>query len=346
MLKNVYKSTFLRFWGTGFLCMMCIFSYETLNAQAPARVAQPPRPATYTTLAAPAPYAAAPVQTASVPRTAPTVVPLRPTHVHKIINPQAEKPAVASTSTKTRGEIIQKIPFQRMTVDAQQKVRGVLSDITMYRRLPVETVPCEEDMYVFLTKHPDVVVNIWEVLQVSSIRLKEIGPERFYMEDQAGTQGTMECIYRADNFMIIYVSGTYEGPPFPTKVSGSGVMILQHEPIIGPAGEKLVAIRLDSFIKIHNGTVDFLAKTFQGPLGKVADSNMNQTVGFIGALTRTIYQDGESVQRVAPQLKHVRPEVRQEFASLTGTIIKRREQELFGGPLPVAVQPSQGEWMR
>lgn len=371
MLKKAFPHPANRFFQTGILVFICIISYESLTAQetpmrsvlvpaaetgtitpaAPARLTPPPRTISPAGQAIPHPPAAAHVNVHAQPPINPlppavprSVAPPRPKQAQKIINPRTETLDKASTSAKTRAEIIQKIPFQQMTIDAQQKVRSVLSDITMYRRLPVETVLCEEDMYVFLTKHPDVVVNMWEVLKVSNIRLRETGPERFYMEDQAGTQGTIECVYRTNNFQVIYVNGTYEGPPFPSKVVGSGVMILQYEPISGPAGENMVAIRLDSFIKIHNGAVDFLAKTFQGPLGKVADSNLNQTVGFIAALTRTIYQDGDSVRRVGPQLKHVRPEVREEFSFLTGQIMKRQEIERFGGPLPVAVGPSSGEW--
>lgn len=375
MFKKAFQNPAIRFFQVSFLFFTCLISHGNLTAQerptrsilvpatetrtvtpaTPARMTPPPRTISPASPATPHPPAARQVNVHVQPAitpiapAAPQVTPQvtsapRPKQAQKIINPRTENPEKASTSTKTRAEIIQKIPFQKMTPDAQQKVRSVLSDITMYRRLPVETVLCEEDMYVFLTKHPDVVVNLWEVLKVSNIRLREIGPERFYIEDQAGTQGTMECVYRTNNFLMVYVNGTYEGPPFPSKVVGSGVIILQYEPISGPAGENMVAIRLDSFIKIHNGAVDFLAKTFQAPLGKVADGNLNQTVGFLAALTRTIYQDGESVQRVGPQLKNVRPNVREEFSSLTVQIMKRQEIERFGGPLPVAVSPSHGEW--
>ena len=264
-------------------------------------------------------------------------------HQLSIIDTRTEDAIKASVSAKTRDEIIRKIPLRQMPAASRQKVQDVLSNITMYRRLPLQTITSEEDIYQFLCRHPDIVVNIWEVMKVGQIQLKELDENRFFLEDNAGTRGIIECLHRGENLQVIYVSGSYEGIPFPSKVHGQGVLILQQEPMADAHGEPRLAIRVDSFIHIQNGAVDFLAKTFQSPVGKIADNNNQQIVGFVGALSRTMWHNSENVRQVAPMLTRVRPEVRREFAELTGKVADRMVIKIFEEMVPVA-GGAEGEW--
>ncbi|MDO4584627.1 MAG: hypothetical protein Q4D62_11055 [Planctomycetia bacterium] len=248
-------------------------------------------------------------------------------------------PLQADTGKAMRKKAAQEIPWQELSPQVREKVRSVLSNQSMYRRLPIQTVPCEEDLFEFITRHPDVVVNLWQVMEISKIQLKEIGTDKFYMEDQAGTRGIMECIYRGNRYMLIHVLGTYEGVPFPRKVTGSGVLILQYLPVVNTAGQKQLAIRLDAFMQIDNNGVDFLARTFQPMVGKVADNNFCQTVGFMGVLSRTVCYNGRGMKEFSQRLDKVRPEVREAFGNLSLAIYLRTEQQWQShGPLPVPVE--------
>jgi hypothetical protein len=66
-----------------------------------------------------------------------------------------------------------------------------------------------------------------------------------------------------------------------------------------------------------------LTKTFQPAVGKVADNNFLQTVGFLGSLSRTAETNTRSVQRLAQKLNGVQPEVREEFTVLAGQVAQR-----------------------
>ena len=242
----------------------------------------------------------------------------------------------ASASQKSRKEILGKIPFKRLTPDAQQKVLDVLKNVSMYRRLPVQIVPCEKVLYDFMTYHPDTMVNIWELMGVSQMMLRQVGPDIFYMEDQAGTRGQIECLYRSPELMLIYVYGTYEGVPFPKKVSGSGLMVLQNQQVKSTLGEKLLAIRLDAFMQIENNGVETLAKTFQPLVGNVADNNLNQVAGFLGRLSETAVENGLGVAHMARRLERVAPEVREEFAEVALLIAGRSTPMNTPAPMPLA----------
>ncbi|MDO4575955.1 MAG: hypothetical protein Q4D98_12160 [Planctomycetia bacterium] len=242
-------------------------------------------------------------------------------------------PNRASTSVKVRNEVVRQLPYRELSSESQQKVRSVLKDISMYRRLPVQTVVCEEDLFEFITRHPDVLTNLWEVMNISKIRMKEVGPDQFYLEDNAGTRGMIECLYRGDRYLLIHVLGSYEGAPFPKQVKGSGLLVLQYLPTTNEMGQQLLSVRMDAFMQIENMGVDALAKTFGPLVGKVGDHNFVQTVGFLGVLSRTVCYNGDGVRQVATQLKSVRPEVSERFGTLSMQICDRVERQR--GPLPV-----------
>ncbi|MBR0192846.1 MAG: hypothetical protein IJQ31_12370 [Thermoguttaceae bacterium] len=241
-----------------------------------------------------------------------------------------------SVSNKTKKEILRQIPFKTLSPEAQERVRQVVSTTTMYRRLPVEVVPCEKEMYDFMTRHPETMVNIWELMGVSKMKLVELKPGTFYLEDGAGTRGKAEYLYKSPDMLILYVFGTYEGIPFPKKVRGSGLIILQNQQLKDANGKNFLAVRLDAFMQIENEGVEALAKTFQPLVGKVADHNLNQIVGFLGELSETTLKNGIGVANMARRLNHLSPEVQEEFAEVALLTSTRSSQPTT---MPLQYQP-------
>lgn len=241
-----------------------------------------------------------------------------------------------SISNKTKKEILKQIPFKTLSPEAQERVRQVVSTTTMYRRLPIEVVPCEKEMYDFMTRHPETMVNIWELMGVSKMTLMEIKPGTFYLEDGAGTRGKAEYLYKSPDMLILYVFGTYEGIPFPKKVSGSGLIILQNQQLKDASGKNFLAVRLDAFMCIDNEGVEALAKTFQPLVGKVADHNLNQIVGFLGELSETTLKNGIGVANMARRLHHLSPEVQEEFAEVA---LLTSTRSMKSTTMPLQYQP-------
>lgn len=241
-----------------------------------------------------------------------------------------------SVSNKSKKEILSQIPFKTLSPEAQGRVRQVVTSSTMYRRLPIQVVPCEKEMYDFMTRHPETMVNIWELMGVSKMTLMEIKPGTFYLEDGAGTRGKAEYLYKSPDMLILYVFGTYEGIPFPKKVRGSGLIILQNQQLKDSSGKNFLAVRLDAFMQIENDGVEALAKTFQPLVGKVADHNLNQIVGFLGELSETTLKNGVGVANMARRLHHISPEVQEEFAEVALLTSTRSTQPTT---IPLQYQP-------
>src|SRR5262245_27369560 len=88
---------------------------------------------------------------------------------------QAAKPLGASTSRAARAEAMRAIPQDKLDETARRKVSYVLSDISIYRRMPTQVIRCDPDLYVFMVNHPHIAVNMWEVLEVSQLSLEPTG---------------------------------------------------------------------------------------------------------------------------------------------------------------------------
>ena len=101
------------------------------------------------------------------------------------------------------------------------KVAAVLDNVTLYRRMPLsDLVPCDPDLYLFVVRHPDVIVNIWEVLGVAQLQLRQTGPDEFRADEQEGTSAKLQFLYHTRDTHVIYGEWQYTGTMLPRTVKG------------------------------------------------------------------------------------------------------------------------------
>ena len=240
----------------------------------------------------------------------------------------------ATSSRAARQNAQEAIPYARLDPQAQAKVRSVLADVTFFRRLPIRQIQCDPEFYLFLVQHPDVVVNIWEVLGVSHLAMRRHSPDTYQVTDDIGTVGTLEILYRSRDLQLAYVDGTYNGPMFGHRIRGRGIMLLRSHYAREADGRCLITSQLDAFMNIEPGGAEFLTKTFQPVVGKIADTNFQQSVGFLACLCRTAEVNQAGMARLAAKLGRVPPEVRQRLAELSQLAAQRASQISAPGDVP------------
>lgn len=235
-------------------------------------------------------------------------------------------PNHADTSRSARESAVQTIPFERLDTDARNKVNWVLANTSVFRRMPARVVQSDPDLYLFLVRHPDVVVNVWEVLGMSRLSVRQAGPDLYQVSDDAGTTGSLEFLYRGADTHVAYVEGIYKGGTLTRQIHGRGLMVLKSGYMRQEDGRYYVTSRLDAFLNVEPGGVEFLTKTFQPMVGKVADLNFTQAVGFLGSMSRTAEVNNRGMQRLAKRLVRVQPDVRDQFAALANQVSQRAAQ--------------------
>ncbi len=228
-----------------------------------------------------------------------------------------------TTSDAARQDAIRGIPLEKLDSVGRGKVQSVLANVSLFRRMPMRRIECEPDLYLFLVRHPDVVINIWELMKVSRLQMRQIGPDRFQITESAGTVADAEVLYSSRDTHLVYAEGVYHGPLFARAMRGRGLLLLKTGYARDSAGRCHVTSRLDSFVSIEPIAVELLTKTIQPIVGKTADSNFVQTLNFVGSLSRTIEVNSRGVQRMAGRLEHVSPQVRSQFAGLAAQLAQK-----------------------
>ena len=229
----------------------------------------------------------------------------------------------ANTSRAAREEALRAMPLARLDRDARTKASAVIKNVSIYRRLPVQTIDCDPELYAFLMRHPEVVVNLWQVMGITRMQLDPLDPTRYKVADGEGTKGQMEYLFTSGNVNVIYSEGTYDGPLYPRTVRGKCLMLLRSDYRRGANGRYSIVTQLDTFLAVDNLGVEVLAKTFQPLIGKAADHNFTETATFVSNLSRTAETNEDGLLRLGRKLNRVDATTRERFLELVSAVPQR-----------------------
>ena len=244
----------------------------------------------------------------------------RPVSAASPLLPRKSLLAAADTSNNARLEALKSIPLDKLDPADRAKVVSVLSNVSVFRRMPLKVIDCDPDMYLFLIRHPDVVVNIWELLKISNLRMRQTGKERFTLSEPVGATISLEFVHQRHDIHVIYGEGTYRGPLLARPVIGRGVLVLKTGYVRETNGRYYITNRLDCFLSVKPVGAELLTKTVSPLVGKTADNNFVQTAAFLGSISRTAELNSRSIRMLAYKLDGVRPTVRAQLAILADVV--------------------------
>ncbi|MFT5525764.1 MAG: hypothetical protein ACI9HK_003734 [Pirellulaceae bacterium] len=237
----------------------------------------------------------------------------------------------SSTSRQAREAAIRAIPFKELTKETQQKLWKVVSNPSMYRRMPTEVIDCDPQMHLFLVRYPEVIVSIWEMMQISSVDLVRTGKYTFEADDGAGTTADIELVYGTDDMHIYFAKGSYEGNLFRSTLDGDCVVMLRSTRGRQQNGRPAISNQMDVFVRIDNSALDLVTKTLSPLVGKTADYNFRETTRFVGRISHEAERDGMGVEQMANRLPNLAPTVRTAFGNVAVSVYERGK--LGGGQI-------------
>ena len=229
----------------------------------------------------------------------------------------------AQAAPQESGEAITKIPWDDLSPQAKGRIKGVVSQHSVFWRLPQQRVYSDPEMFSFLVEHPDIVVAFWEKLGVTQISLREQKDGRFLMKECTGTTAIAEVIYRSKDICIVHGRGQYLGPFLAKAYNGDAILVLRSRFQRDENEEPYVVCDLDAFVRIDNVGADLFARLFATSLGKIADSNFEQTVAFVSHVSQAASMNPESVKNLGWKLNEVREDVRGDFEGVVERVAMR-----------------------
>jgi hypothetical protein len=228
----------------------------------------------------------------------------------------------ATTSAVARQEALAAIPLNQLAAPYRALVREVIDNPTLYRRMPTGIVDCYPEFFTYFAQNPEALVAIWQQLGVSRVQLERIEPQKFRLLDGNGTTGELvivheQCQPRAQNHIVMFADGRYEGKPFARPVTARCVILLRSGSFTETNDRDYVAARLDSFIKFDRPGLELAAKVVHPWVGNTADRNFTDTIRFLGNLSLTAEHRPESIEKLAGDLKQLDQPRRDSLVQVT-----------------------------
>lgn len=233
-----------------------------------------------------------------------------------------------SSSRETKAAAIRSLPMQQLTPEASQRIRSVVDDVSYFRRMPAQTVESDPDMFRFLVRHPEVVVNIWDLMGITKVSLGRVGEYQLVGDDGAGTTCKLDLVYGSDSLHIYHSDGSYEGNLWPRELKGQCVVALYNRPIKLPDGRPGMVAWMDAFMRLENAGADLVVKTLGPLVAKTADQNFIECASFLSQISQTARVNPQGLQQVASRLNKIPPDVRSEFIKTSALVSMRSSQPI------------------
>ncbi len=244
--------------------------------------------------------------------------------------PSAEALAQASTGRESAQEALAKIPWKALSPSAREKLVALSKNPTIYRRLPMGGGYCNPELFDFFLTHPHAVVGLWRQMGYDDVAMAQIGPNLYSVREKTGTVGRAQILYQDNELTLVYCNGKYQGPIVPRSLDGEMFLVLQTRYTEDPTGRPIVVCRLDAFVDLKNPGADVLARAFSGALGKLADSNFEQTLAFIDNVSQTAEAEPGVLSGSIAGLSELSPEEKRLFAAKTSEIARQAQLRARG----------------
>lgn len=227
-----------------------------------------------------------------------------------------EQVAPPDTSRNARLEATRRLPLDRLDAQTRQRIAEIVERPTLYRRMPIERIPCDPSLFVFLVRYPEVVVNMWELMGATKIRCRRIDDYMVDADDGSGTLTRIELVYGTPNVHLLYAEGEYSGPLMSRRVTGRCVLALQSSYQQARDGRSLVTSEMDVFLNLEGLGAEVVAKTLHPVMGKTADHNFAESAKFIEQVSEQAALNNDAMQDLADRLTRIRPDVRKKFVEV------------------------------
>lgn len=233
----------------------------------------------------------------------------------------ADAASAGSSSRQAREDAQRAIPWANLSRSDQRSVQYVVRKASLFRRTPTHAFDCDPQVFSFLAQHPEVVVNVWNLMGVSKLSLARTGDQQYQAADSAGTHGALRVVYSSyepdgANTIVALADGAYHTAPMREPLKAHCVLVLRSASRRETDDRTYVTARLDSFVRFERVGADLVAKTLRPLLVKSADHNFTETMKFVSTFSRTAEQRPEGLVNLASKLERVDPATRAELAHL------------------------------
>jgi hypothetical protein len=237
----------------------------------------------------------------------------------------AERPPVppGQSSRELRAAAIASLPATRLTPEAKLRINNIVEKPTLFRHLPTQAVDCDPELFLYIARHPEVLVGIWDVMGVTQVHCERLDEYRLKARDGSGTTCTVDLVYGDRSTHVYVADGFYDGKLVAAPLTGKGVFVLRTRFETRADGLTTVYGSLDCFVQLDNIGADLIARTFGPLIGRTADNNFAETARFIGQIGSTARTNPQGLEELASGLPQVSEKTRRGFVEVIRDVDQR-----------------------
>lgn len=228
-----------------------------------------------------------------------------------------------NSSREARDSAVQGIPYNQLTSQAAGKIRAVVEHSSFFRRMPTQVIDCEPEMFTFLVRNPEVIVNIWDVMAITRVSLQRLSQYQHQGDDGSGTRCKIDLVFGNDQLHVYQVNGSYQGNLWPKELLGQSVIVLHHSKSTNSDGSSQVTVKMDVFLKIENIGADLVVRTLGPLVSRSADYNFIECVAFVSQVSQAAVTNPQGLQNLASRLQKIDPIVREQFIATAKSVRER-----------------------
>jgi hypothetical protein len=182
------------------------------------------------------------------------------------------------------------IPWKRLDVAAQQRLREVTERAIFFRDVLGITVKSRQPVFDFLIEHPDFAATAGRTLGIVKYRIVQERDGVFWGDDAHGATGTFELIYAGPGKRIYLARGTFVKRFLPT-IRGRIVLVMVYEHRTDQTGESRVINDVRGYLRIDNPVLGILARIAKPVVGPIVDKKVLRTFAAAAKLAEQAYHD-------------------------------------------------------
>lgn len=213
------------------------------------------------------------------------------------------------------------IPWERLDVTSQQRLREVTERAIFSRDILGIAVKGRQPVFDFLVEHPDFAATAGRVLGIVKYRIVQEREGVYRGDDAHGATGTVELAYAEPGRRIYLAKGTFVKRFLPT-INGRIVLIMVYEHHTDPTGEDLVMNDVRGYLRIDNPILGILTRIAKPVVGPIVDKKVLRTFAAAAKLTTQAYRDPAALYRTLEASVEIDRHELEEFAKALGCCLE------------------------
>ncbi len=253
--------------------------------------------------------------------------------------PQALEVLPGSSSRQTRQTAIDALGLKTLAPAHREQAELVLGSVSLFRRLSTYSCQVDPRVHQFFTQYPDVAVSIWRAMGVSSMEMRQTGPDEYEIETADGTIGTVTRLRQTADSSLILCSGLFKSPYLAKPIESRALMHLHTKFDQDAQGRPQVTYQADLFVCFPSQGVETVARLISPISNVIMDRNFEEISLFLQVMGQAMSRQPGWIEHMAVRLDGILPGRSDELLKLTAVLyVEQQKLQLHETGAPVTLE--------